>query len=275
MEDIDMDQIVNIDCYKVSNKLNLSLLESYFNIQKSRDVSDYLQLDSHSISSIIKVHSHSKSLFIYNFGCIVLVNFTSDETNLALKYLESIIGLVNFKVSSIFNERLRIFSRNNQIIKVNDILCSNKYNEETLPIACRLISKSSALASLEEEIIVVLDEAENIVNHLQKAKLRANTKNFLLSIAHIARFQHSAIKSLGLFDSTFLIKRNGDSKNFFNILNQYYEIEERTAILESKIDEVSKLISSYTTLSYNRQELQLLVFECILLSMFLLPHFIK
>ncbi len=268
-----MEHVVNIDCFKISNKLNLALLKSYFDI--SANTSDYIQLGSYTVSNIIKVYSSSKSLFIYNYGCIVFVNFTPGEINLTLKYLESIIGIVDYKLISAFSERLRLLINDSRIMQVNSLPCSCEYNKDILSFACKLISRSTALASLEVQVINILDKAENIVVDLQKLKLRAKTKSFLLNLAHIARFQHSTIKALGLYDNSFPIKRNTNIRNFFNILSQYYEIEERTGILESKIDEVSKLVTSYATLSYNRQEIRLLLFECILLSIFLLPHFIK
>lgn len=57
-----MEHVVNIDCFKISNKLNLALLKSYFDI--SANTSDYIQLGSYTVSNIIKVYSSSKSLFI-------------------------------------------------------------------------------------------------------------------------------------------------------------------------------------------------------------------
>lgn len=263
---------VKIICYKISSNLNLITLASYFNINYDKKTRTFLILNHTVIASIIKIHSKSKFLFIYEFGCIVFVDFSSDEIYSALSYLETIAGVMDYKLLHQFNESL-ILTINNQVIKrINDLPCELDYSEDVLSIACGLISKSTALSVAESQISVVLDNAENIVNYLQKAKLRINTKKFVSSIAQMARFQYSAIKSFGVFNRSST--RNTNSKSFHNTLSRYYEIDDRNIIIERKIDQVNRLIRNHTTLSYNRQEFRLLVFECILLAMFSLPHLI-
>ncbi|MHB8064439.1 MAG: RMD1 family protein, partial [Ruminiclostridium sp.] len=212
---------------------------------------------------------------IYEYGCIVFVDFSSDEIYSALGYLENITGTIDYKLISQFNENLILTIKESRLLtRINDFQCELEYSEDVLSIACGLISKSTALAAAEAEMATVLDDADNIVNFLQKARLRINRRKFVSSISHMARFQYGIIRSLGLFDSTFSLKRNVNSKSFYSILFYYYEIDDRINILESKIDEVNRLISSYTTLSYNMEEMRLLIFECVLLSMFFLPHLI-
>lgn len=267
---------VKIVCNKISNKLNLIALASYFDIPYNRKNSNYIVLNGKAISSIIKVQSNSKFLFIYEYGCIVFVDFYSDEIYLALDYLETITSDVDYRLISQFNENLILTINNSQlIIKINDYPCKLEYNEAVVNIACSLIAKSTELSADGTQITAVLDDAENIVNYLQRAKLKIHSKKFVSRISHMARFQSSIIRSLGSFDSSFTLNRNVNSKSFYKILHYYYEIADRTNVLQSKIDQVNKLISSYTTLSYNIGEMRLLIFECVLLFMFLLPHLIN
>jgi len=275
VETANSDTIIQIVCHKISNKLDLNALASYFDVPYSEKSPKYIRLNDKALSSIIKVRSSSKFLFMYEYGCIVFVGFSSDEIYFALGYLETITGTVDYKLISQFNENL-ILSLNNRILTgINDFPCELEFNEDILNLACGLISKSIALYSAEEEVASVLDNVEDIVNYLQKAKLRINTKNFVSKISHMARFQYSIIKAMAPSDRTFTSKKNANSKHFYNILYLYYEIDDRTKILESKIDEVNRLISRYTTLSYNIGEMRLLIFECVLLFMFLLPHIIN
>lgn len=263
--------MANIYCCKISNKINMAKLSTYFNVHINKD---YVQLDSLTISSIIKVQSNDKLLIIFEYGCIAFVNFLENEIRQAFILLENILGPINYAQHNQFNETLTLSIDNDNVLYVNSIPFTIKYNEYILQICCSVISKSVALSFLENEIIYVLDDVESIVSLLQKAHLRTNTKKFFSHVAHMARFQHSAIKSLGLFDSILSYNKNSDCNHFYKKLLHYYEIEERTSVLESKIDEVNKIISTYSNLSYIRQELRLLIFESVLLSMFLLPHFI-
>lgn len=264
---------VKIVCYKISNRLKLSTLASYFDVHSDVKNLNFILIKDKAISSIIKVQSNSKFIYMYEYGCIVFVDFSSDEIYSTLEYLENIIGFIDYKLISHFNENLVLTIDNGQMLtKINDFPCEFEYNGDILSIACGLISKSTVLFTAETEISTVLDQAENIVNYLQKAKLRIKTRDFVSSISHMARFQYNTIKSLGLFSSTLAFKRNLNIRRFYSILYYYYEIDDRANIIESKIDQINRLISSYTTLSYNRQEMRLLVFECILLAMFFLPH---
>jgi len=266
---------VNLVCYKISNKLNLITLASYFDAPYCERSTKYILLNDKAISSIIKVHSNTKFLFIYEYGCTVFVDFSSDEIYSALEYFRDITGNTNYELISQFNEELILTINESRLLtSINDFQCKLDYNPDILKIACGLISRSTELSTAEAEIATVLDDADNIVNYLQKARLRINRKKFVSSISNMARFQHSMILSIDSFDSTFSLKKNANSKSFYYILYHYYEIADRTNILERKIDEVNRLISSYTTLSYNIGEMRLLIFECILLSLFLLPSFI-
>jgi required for meiotic nuclear division protein 1 len=276
MEQTGSSSNVKIVCYKISSKLDLSALQSYFDDLNYEINSKYILLNDKAISSILKVHSSSKLLYIYEYGCMVFVDFSSDEIFSTLEYLENITGTVDYKLISQFNENLILTINESRLLtRINDFQCKLEYNNDVLSIACGLISKSTALSATEAEIATVLDDADNIVNYLQKAKLRINRKEFVSSISHMSRFQYSIIRSLGLFDSTFSLKRDVNIKSFYSILYHYYEIDDRINILESKIDEINRLISSYTTLSYNMGEMRLLIFECILLSMFFVPHLIN
>lgn len=266
---------IKIECYKICSNLDLMALASYFDVPYNERYQNHILLSGKDISSIIKVSSNSKFLFMYEFGCIVFVDFSSDQIHSALGYLETITGIMDYKLIHQFNENLILTVNDNQVIlRINDFPCTFNYNENILSIACGLISKSTALSVAEAQVTTVLDDAENIVNHLQKAKLRINTKKFVSSISHMARFQYNAIKSFSILDRTSNLNRNTNSRSFYSILYHYYEIDDRNAILESKIDQVNRLIRSYTTLSYNRQEMRLLLFECVLLAMFSLPHLI-
>ena len=253
----------------------MSSLASYFALHYDDKNSNYIILSDKSISTLLKVRSKTKSLYIYEYGCIVFVDFTIDEIHPTMAYLEKITGTIDYKHINIFNENLILSISSSQFItKINDVPCILEYNNDVLSIACSLVAKSVALSAVETEIVNVLDDAGNLVNYLQKAKLRIKTRKFVSSISLIARFQYRIIKPLDLFDNSFLLKKNSNSRNFYSIVHNYYEIDDRTSILESKIDQVNKILSNYTTHSYNIGEIRLLIFECILLAMFLLPHII-
>jgi len=189
------------------------------------------------------------------------------------------INVISYKCFVITNE-----------LDLNKIEYEPFYSE----LVAMIIAKSTALERIEFSLEPILDKldsiierlekgklhigekelAENIVNYMQKAKLRINTKKFVSSISHMARFQYNAIKSFSIFERNYTLNRNTNSKSFYSILCHYYEIDDRNSILESKIDQINRLISSHTTLSYNREEIRLLLFECVLLAMFSLPHLV-
>lgn len=267
--------IIKIECYKICSNLDLKALASYFDVPYNEKYPNHILLSGKAISSIIKVRSNSKFLFMYEFGCIVFVDFSLDQIHSAFGFLETITDVMDYKLIHQFNENLTLTVNDNQVLlRINDFPCMLDYNENILHIACGLISKSTSLLVTEAQITTVLDDAENIVNYLQKAKLRINTKKFVSSISHMARFQYNAIKSFSTFKRNSTLYRNTNSKSFYSILCHYYEIDDRNSILESKIDQINRLISSHTTLSYNREEMRLLLFECVLLAMFSLPHLV-
>lgn len=269
-----MHNIIKISCCKISAKLDLSLISSYFKAPFDNRPADSIFLGEAAVSSILKIRSNFKSIYLYEYGCIVFVDFTSDEIYSALSFFETITGELDYKLSNTYNEKLIIDCIDYKTLcGINDIKCQFEYNDNMLQTACDLVAKSTELSAAEEHIIEVLDASESIVNSLQKGKLSINEKKFVSKITQMARFQYNTIKSLRLFDTTFYLNLN--NKNFHNFLYKYYEIGDRTFILKSKIDEINRLISNYTTLSYNRQEMRLLLFECILLSLFLIPHLVN
>lgn len=273
MKEKAMHYIIKISCCKISGNLNLSVISSYFKTTYDPKHSDSMFLGEAAVSSILKIRSNFKSIYLYEYGCIVFVDFTSDEIYTAMGFFETIIGELNYKLSNNYNGKLIIDCIDYKTVSgINHMECLFEYSEDTLRIACDLTAKSTELSAAEEHIIQVLDASESIVNSLQKGKLSINSRKFVSKITQMARFQYNTIKSLRLFDTTFYLSLN--NKGFYNFLYKYYEIADRTSILKSKIDEINRLISTYTTLSYNSQEMRLLLFECILLTLFLIPHLI-
>ena len=266
-------QIINLNSFKVSPKLPLGKISSYFNIHRPLVWKDYILLEGSHLDMIFKYDTGARQIYLFEFGCAVFIDFSLDEIRYFLDFIKSLADKIDNDLFTSYYEShtLEIDEKNMCYLwKVNTEPLP--YTGEILSILSLILAKSTALSQIEADTANLLNEAEGFISYLQKGKLRANTKRFASAFSKVLRFEFQSINSIGILDRLVEGNENTMQKEIYDLLAEYYELNDRYQIIQSKIYELKDIVNYYSTLSYNNNEKRLLIFEIFLLALFPLSH---
>ena len=262
--------------YKIEYKLPLEKIETFYNIQKALKWKEYTILDNNQLKVIFRFNSVPKLVYIFRYGCISFMNFEEEEVYTFLRHLESIIGNVDYKLLSKYNES-HILQ-----IDVNGMCRLWKSSMEKLDykgfykhIINIVLAKSTELYVLEIEVERLLDQAEKFLIYLQRGSLNVNKKVYIASITKVLRLEYHIINNIKIFERDTFNSESFDSRRVYDKLSEYYELDSRCKIIQNKIDDLRGIYKAYSSFSYRQIEARLIWLEIFMLALFPLFYLIR
>lgn len=262
--------------YKVTTKLPLLKISSFFNLKQEPYWKEYIKIDGLEIENILKYTSSNKSVFLYKYGCVTFINFNQNEIYIFLEYLQKLFIELDNKLLSKFNETHTIYisSDDNVVLWENSEEKFNYHNKVNDIIAC-VLAKSTELHKIETELSDVLDESGKLISYLNKGHLRANTKKVVSIITKCIRFKYRSIESIKILDKPSEFNRTIESRQTFDIISNFFELNDRYIILSDRISILDSITDEYFSFRSKQEEKRLLLFEILLLSIFPLLQIIS
>lgn len=263
----------HFNCFKIAPRLPLATVASYFGLNTPLPWENHLVLKGSRLETILKYQNTSKQVYLFDFGCLTFVNFDAQEIRVFLDYLRSITGKVDNNLFASFHEGHTLYIGEKKLCKLwKDAEEAVAYDESILSIVAMILAKSVALSKIEKDVAELLDQAEGLLLSLQKGKLPPGARKFSKVIGSMLRFQYDTIYSVKIFDRPASIDCRVWSRDIYDSLAGYYELYDRFDIVNSKMDDLKTITSSYSMLTHNHNERRLLLFEIFLLALFPLFH---
>lgn len=267
---------IHFSAYKISQRINLSTVSACFGTAAPQSWEHVIMIGSSSLNQVFGHTMPSKHVLVFDFGCIVFVNFHNDEINTFLLYLEPVIENLDYKLLVKFNEKheIRVYSDGSFSLYGNIPLLQD-YNDSIIPVAAAVLAKSTALNFIEAEVEILLDKTDDIINQMQKGLLKAKHRRYAALITKILRFNYESAGSIRIFDRPSYANASFQSRKVYDTLAVYYELYDRFSILGKKTEELWKISRSYSSLSSTQRENRLILFEVFLLALFPLSYLFK
>jgi uncharacterized Rmd1/YagE family protein len=263
-----MEKII-FSTYKVASKLPLIKISSFFNIKQEEGWKEYIKIDGNTIENILKYISLRKTVLIYKYGCITFIDFNQNEIYVFLEYLKKIFVDLDFKLLSQFNDTHTIYLSPDENVSLwEDSEQKFHYHNKINDIVASALAKSNELYKIETELSDVLDEAGKLISYLNKGYLRANTKKVISIIAKCIRFKYRSIESVKLLDKPSEFNTTIESRQTFDVMNEFFELNDRYTILSDRIGILDSITGEYFNFRSKQAEKRLLLFEILLLSLF-------
>jgi len=263
-------------CYKVAPSLPLEKIAAFLKTQMTFSWKEYIVLKDKQLDIILKTDSEDKSVYLFKYGCISFVNFSNNEIYDFLKYIELIIGNIDYSLFYKYHE--------SHSLEIEDDLCCSltgnvnrkiEYTDDINHIIAIVLAKSVEMFSFDAKLSELLGDAEKFIVFLQKGRLKWYRKKSCLIISKILRFQFDSINSVRVLDRPMLAEQSIKGKETYDSLMEYFEMNDRYKILQSKINDLQEITELYTSLSQNQTEHRLVMFESLLLLMFPLFYIIE
>jgi len=262
--------------YKVAERLPLLKISSFFNINQDVGWKEYIKIDGIKIENILKYDSSKKAVYLYKYGCITFKDFNQNEIYIFLEYLKKIYVDIDNKLLSQFNEThvIYLYSDDNVILWESSEEKFH-YHNKIDDIVASVLAKSTELYKIDAELSDVLDEAGKLISYLNKGYLRANTKKVISIIAKCIRFKYRSIESVQLLDNPSEFNRTIESRQTFDVMSNFFELNERFTILSNRMDILDSITGEYFSFRSKQAEKRLILFEILLLCIFPLLQIIS
>lgn len=248
----------HFSCYKVSLKPNLYRVADFFKLPYFSTDPESLVFKPEHVSTMLKFDTPIKLVWFFKFGCICFINFESSETYRFLKKLESTYGKIDFKLFSNYNE--------DHSLELDTSL-EPAAVFSILKIYAVILAKSTELKYLEDNLDSIDDQAERLVYDLQRGLPKPTSRTIKKLTLDIVKTQLALINTLKILDRP----KDFDDlklKNIYNSAIEYYELQKRFAIIQTKISILIEIIIPYQKLGFNRREARLYFFEALLIAIF-------
>jgi len=262
--------------YKAATKLPLTQIASFFNIKQDAVWKEYIKIKNTEVEKILKYASEKKAVYLFKFGCITFLNFNQDEIYIFLEYLKKLFVELDNKMLSKFNEtHVMNVSSDGYVCLWDDDDTKFQYNKNIDDIIASILAKSTELHKIETELSDVLDEAGKFIMYLNKGYLRANTKKVISTIAKCIRFKYRSIESVKLLDRSSEFNRTIESRQIFDKLSFFFELDERYIVLANRMNILDSITGEYFSFRSKQSSRRLVLFEILLLCLFPLFHLIS
>ncbi len=258
-----MDYSASFSCYKVSLEPNLHRVAEFFKVPFSGIDPDFVVFEPKHVGAVLKFETPAKLVWLFKWGCICFINFESSETYRFLKSLESTYGSIDFSLFTKYNENYNLALENSP----EPLAFSN-----ILKLYAIVLSKSTELKFLEENLDLIYDQAERLVFDLQRGLPKPTSLILKKMTLGIVKIQLTLINTLKVLDRS----RDFDDlklKNIYGSAIKTFELPKRFKTIQTKISAIIEIITPYQKLGFNQRETRLLFLEIILLVFFPLSRF--
>jgi len=118
-----------------------------------------------------------------------------------------------------------------------------------------VIAKSVALEKTEEHLSTILDTLETMIDKLEKGKLNVGNKEIAKTTSKIVRHEYNTIAYIMILDKPDITWTNSDAKNLYDMMSEFFELNDRYITLKEKTDILNNVLSGFSSISHSMRGL--------------------
>jgi uncharacterized Rmd1/YagE family protein len=228
-------------------------VRAYF-LGQQIDLHPFTQTSALAIDPLMVNISSNGCIVLFDYGVAVLFGLSSVEE---AKFLADIQGLIVSPFATPETEEATI-----ALVPVNDgkvengVILLSQFDVPILQLVGHVLAKSVVLAQYEKASAQVFDQIEPYAISLQQRKLvRQRSGDLLKQIGNSLLIQHKIVGRVEIVDKPELLWEYPELDRLYARMEDEYEIRERHAALERKLELVSR--TAETALDIQQQNMGL------------------
>lgn len=269
----------NFKAFALSGELDLNKLATSLRISKRYRWEEPMLLNPVTLTPADDPEKDSLVVYLYYFGGIVFVNCSEE----IISRFFSQLG----KVSELFRGALQLRYTDDYALKngaAGKPVITNDYAEMPaidhvfVGIICFVIAKSVALDQIEDRVDNVLDEVEELIEQLNKGKLKISDQRLAKLASSILTFKYASISYIMVLDKPEVTWDNQEADRLYRTMADLFELSQRFQEIKHKSDTLKDVLEVVTGLSHAQRSTRLewiiiiLIFVEIVLSLFWKYH---
>ncbi len=239
--------------YAVLNEIDLNKIAVSCGIPKKYTWEEPLILHKDLMQKILgKEFEENSRVFIFSFGCIILVNVPESEMPSLLKYIKEFEPELDLNSWSSYTDEYEIRVDQGGHLKITDAYAVvPKYELFYTELAATIIAKSVAMEKTEYELGKIFDKLETMIDRLERGQLHIGNRELARTTARVTRHQYNTLSYIMILDKPDITWSSSDAALFYEKMSDFFELNDRYTILTKKADILNNVINGFSSISHS------------------------
>lgn len=265
---------ITFKAYALTNEIDLNKIAIHCGIPKKFTWEEPLILKSDLLKNTLNQQvDDSQQVQVFSFGSVVFINYADlDDIKELLIFLHHFEKDINLEEIERYTDDYSLHVRESTELELNDeYVVVPEYEHYYPELISTVLAKSVALEKTEEQLGTILDKLENMVDRLEKGKLRIGNKELARTTAKIVRHEYNTLSYIMILDKPDVTWTSSSASEFYDSMFDFFELNDRYKILKSKTEILYNIMEGFSNISHSIRGLfvewiivLLIVFEIVL-----------
>jgi required for meiotic nuclear division protein 1 len=245
---------ITFKAFAITNEIDLNKIAIHCGIPKKYTWEQPLTLKGEILKSILQKNvDESQMVLVFSFGSIVFINYSqSDEIYSFLNYIQTFEPDINLKSADRYTDDYSLHVKETENIELTDeYVVVPEYGIYYPELISTVLAKSVALEKTEEQLGKIHDKLENMIDRLEKGKLRIGNKELARTTAKIVRHEYNTLAYIMILDKPDITWTSSTANEFYDKMVEFFELNDRYKILKSKTDILYNIMDGFSTISHS------------------------
>ncbi|WP_058301164.1 RMD1 family protein [Gorillibacterium timonense] len=260
----------------IGSSIDLDKPASFFRIERTVSWKEYLELNEAHLERILQKPCPGKRVYLFEYGCATFLDLDEGEQQTFYEFLAGLVDEIDYAMVARYTEsHVLEVDEEGEFSPWDGSPLRFRVEESILPLVASLLAKSAALTKIEADVDDHLDQSEQLIDNLQRGRLRFNKRSSSSVLAKFLKFEFDSILTIRIFDRTTAEGDSWNSRSLYDALAEHYELNDRYEVIESKMGSLRTAMKTHNSLSFESNENRLYVWEIFLLLLFPLGALVR
>lgn len=249
---------ITFKAFAITNEIDLNKIAIHCGIPKKFTWEEPLILKGNVLHSILPNNRNdSLQVLIFSFGSIVFINHLNvDEKNEIFNFVHSFEPDINLLDVGRYVDDYSLHIKESETIELNDeYVVVPKYEDFYPELISTVLAKSVALEKTEEQLGNILDKLENMIDRLEKGKLRIGNKELARTTSKIVRHEYNTLAYIMILDKPDITWTSRVAGEFYDQMQEFFELKDRYTILKNKTEILYSIMDGFSNISHSMRGL--------------------
>jgi uncharacterized Rmd1/YagE family protein len=245
---------ITFKAFAITNEIDLNKIAIHCGIPKKFTWEEPLILKGAILNSIVKRKVNElQQVLVFSFGSVVFINYSHmDEIREFLTYIHSVEPDFDLVHVDRYTDDYSLHIKETENIELTDEYVMVPEYEVFYPeLIATVLAKSVALEKTEEQLGQIHDKLENMIDRLEKGKLRIGNKELARTTAKIVRHEYNTLAYIMILDKPDITWTSSTAGEFYDSILEFFELNDRYKILKSKTDILYNIMDGFSTISHS------------------------
>ncbi|CAG9607002.1 RMD1 family protein [Pseudoneobacillus rhizosphaerae] len=269
-----MMKAMTFKAFAITHEIDLNKIAIHCGIPKKFTWEQPLILRGGILNSILKKNmDETQMVLVFSFGSVVFINLSSSkEIRDFFLYIQSFEPDLDIQSAYKYTDDYSLHIKETESLELTDEYVVVPVYEVFYPeLISTVLAKSVALEKTEEQLGKIHDTLENMIDRLEKGKLRIGNKELARTTAKIVRHEYNTLAYIMILDKPDITWSSSTANEFYDKMLEFFELNDRYKILKSKTDILYNIMDGFSTISHSIRGLfvewiivSLILFEIVL-----------